>query len=263
MGHEIAAGVTVLIVEDEAPAARRLAKLVQELRPAAQLLGPCDTVSAAAQVLAQAAPDLMLCDIELADGLSFRLWEQHEVRCPVIFTTAYDQYALRAFRVNSVDYLLKPIDGAQLEEAFARFEQLRQPGLAPGLADQLLAAMQNRRPAYRTRVVTTQAGALVPLPIERVAHFYSEDRLTFAVDQTGKPHLLGESIARLTEELDPATWFQINRGQLVHVDAVVKAAPYFNHRLKLSLKPAVTAPAAENIVARERTGAFRTWLGGR
>lgn len=249
----------VLIVEDEAPAARRLAGLVKELRPEAELMGPCDTVTAVAQVLAQDSPDLLLCDIELADGLSFRLWEQQEVPCPVIFTTAYDQYALRAFRVNSIDYLLKPIKTEELEASFLRFEQQRQPGLAAGLADELLAAMRGRQPSFRTRVLCSQGRDLVPLPIAEIAHFYSEDRLTFSVDQRGRAQLVSESIARLAEELDPAAWFQINRGQLVSIGSVVKAAPYFNHRLKLSLKPASTA---DTVVARERVGAFRGWLGG-
>lgn len=262
----------VLIVEDEAPAARRLARLVAELRPQVELLGPCDTVTAAREVFAEAkltgtGPDVLLCDIELADGLSFRLWEEAEVPCPVIFTTAYDQYALRAFRVNSVDYLLKPIESEQLAAALERFEARRQPGLPADLVAQLAAATAQRAPSYRSRVAAQRGEVLRPLPVREVAQFFSEDRLTFALTHDGKRHHVGEPVARLAEELDPTEWFRINRAQLVHIDGVLRAEPYFNHRLKLTLSPPSpdegAASRSRDVVARERVRAFRNWLDGR
>ena len=275
----------ILLLEDEAPAARRLAGLLRELRPEAELLGPCDTVADARRVLAEAEstgtpPDLLLADIELGDGLSFRLWDEAAVRVPVIFATAYDHYAARAFRVNSVDYLLKPIAREQLAEALDRFEAVGRAmhpvteapagksgpdpaaQLSPDVVAQLLRladSVGTAEPTYRTRVLATRGQSLVPLPVAEVAHFYSEDRLSFAVDREGRRHSVGEPLARLAEELDPAVWFRINRAQLVRVDAVARAEPYLNHRLKLRLHP---ASPLDDVVARERVRAFRAWLGG-
>ncbi len=258
----------VLIIEDEAPAARRMAQLVLQLRPNAELLGPCDTVRAAVEVLAnlqvdavkaEPAPDLILCDIELADGLSFQIWEQCRVDSPVIFTTAYDQYALRAFRVNSIDYLLKPIKLHELEVALERYEAQRQPQLPPQLIDQLLRATTMQQPAYRKRVLAAHGTELVPLATAELVHFFSEERLSFAVDRAGRTHVISEPLSRLCEELDPQVWFQINRAELVNIESVQKASPHLNHRLKLSLKP---AGRGDHIVARERVAAFRAWLGG-
>jgi len=263
--------VRILIIEDEAPAARRLAKLVGNLQPDAQLLGPCDTVTAAKQLLSKAKqndelPDLLLCDIELGDGLSFRLWEEIEVTVPVIFTTAYDHYAARAFRLNSVDYLLKPIASEQLAEAFARFEQRGQASgqggpaaaqLSPEVVAQLLSLTKTDQPSYRQRVLTSHRQSLLPLAVSEIAYFISEDRLSFAVSRSGERYAISESLGRLTEELDPAAWFRVNRALLLHIDAVERAEPYLNHRLKLRL-----LPKGEGVVARERVREFRGWLGG-
>ena len=253
----------ILLIEDEAPAARRITRMVQALRPGAEVVGPCDTVASAKTRLTQAgaAPfDLLLCDIRLADGLSFRLWEETEVDVPVIFVTAYEQYALRAFRVNSVDYLLKPIEEAALAAAFERLEERRQPALPAALIAQLTAATEQRAPSYRTRLLVTRGTTLIPLRVDDLAHFFSEDRLTFALARDGQRYCLTEPISRLAEELDPAQWYRINRAQLVHLDAVARAEPYLNARLKLSLTP---AGPADNVVARERVAGFRAWLGGR
>ncbi len=250
----------VLIVEDEAPAARRLTSLLKAIRPSAKVVGVCDTISAVIEHLSVVQPDVLLCDIELADGLSFGIWEEIEVNCPVIFITAYDQYAVRAFRINSLDYLLKPIKETDLEAAFVRFEQQQKPLFESKLMNELLSAVHRKEPQYRSRILTTQGRTMVPVAISELSHFYSEDRLCFGVSRDGKPLLVNESISRLAEELNPNDWFQINRGQLVHIDSVVKASPYLNHRLKLSLKPEL--PSLSNVVARERVNAFRSWLSG-
>jgi len=178
----------------------------------------------------------------------------------VIFITAYDQYAVRAFRVNSLDYLLKPIKAADLEAALTRFEAHRKPSLKPDIMRELISAVHRKAPQYRTRILTTQGRELVPLSMTDIAHFYSEDRLCFGVSKEGKSLLVSESISRLSEELDPTDWFQINRGQLISIDSVAKASQYLNHRLKLSLKP--DKQNLSNVVARERVAAFKAWMGG-
>jgi DNA-binding LytR/AlgR family response regulator len=203
---------------------------------------------------------VLLCDIELADGLSFGIWDGLEVDCPVIFITAYNRYALRAFKVNSIDYLLKPIKEDELGEALNRFDATAKDFIVPhGLITELREATSLRQPVYRTRLRVAVGNDVRALPIDQVAHFYSEDRVTFALDHTGRRYPVSASIGKLTQELDPASWFRINRSQLVHISCVVRAGAYFNHRLKLTLKP---AGGGEGIVARERVPAFNAWLGG-
>jgi len=250
----------ILIVEDEGPAARRLAAMLNVVHPTATILGPCDTVTSAVTLLSIEQPDLLLCDIELADGLSFRIWEEIEVQCPVIFITAYDQYAVRAFRVNSLDYLLKPIKEKDLAAALERFNEKQASLSMPEMMKAFLASVHTKSPQFRTRILATKGKEFVPISICDIAHFYSEDRLCFGVSKEGKTYLIGESISRLAEELNPNDWFQINRAQLVHIESVARVSPYLNHRLKLSLKP--PAKDLSSIVARERATTFKAWMGG-
>lgn len=267
----------ILLLEDEPPSARRLVGLLAKLRPAATVDGPYDTVRDAAAALRSAetadapAIDLLLCDIQLADGLSLRLWDLAPVRAPVIFVTAYDEYAVRAFRLNSLDYLLKPIKEDELAAALARYDAVAKTAppsaLPPELLSALLSAGEAREPFYRQRVLTSGArGGIIPLPVASIAHFYSEDRVTFAVERAGaRPHLISEPLSRLAEELDPREWFLINRGQLVHVGAIARADPYLNHRLKLTLTPKAPDEGdptkARGVVARDRVRDFKAWLG--
>ena len=250
----------ILLVEDEAPAARRLQSLLGKILPEATLIGPADTSATALSLIAQQNPDLLLCDIELADGLSFKIWEEQNPACPVIFITAYDHYAVRAFRVNSLDYLLKPVKEEDLRASLQRYDALSKPGIQNEMMQALLEAVRSKEPQYRQRILSTQGRELVSVPVEEIAHFYAEDRLTFAAHKSGKSLLVSESVSRLAEELNPKDWFQINRGQLVHIESVVKASPYLNHRLKLSLKPVIAGQS--DVVARERVSEFKSWMGG-
>ena len=248
---------SIWIIEDEPPALRRLRQLLATVRPAAAVAFTADTVSATVDALrTQPAPDLILSDIHLADGLSFQIWEQRVLPCPIIFTTAYDQYSIRAFRVNSIDYLLKPLDESALGRALEKFERLHPP--VPDLST-LAAALQRRAPVYRERLVVQQRQAYHSLRVAEVRQFYSQDSLTFAHTQRGERYLIDKPLQQLEEELDPAQWFRINRGQLVHVEAVRRAQPYFNHRLVVELQPPVDG--LSNTVSRQRVGEFLAWWG--
>ncbi len=249
------------IIEDEPPAQRRLEKLLRNLRPNAQVTFSTDTITGARAALAERPhPDLIFSDIELADGLSFDIWCAAEARCPIVFTTAYDQYAIRAFEVNSVDYLLKPIEEERLAQALDKFDAFRQNTSAVPLdlraLSQLIAA---REPAYRQRFVLQHRQEWIAVRTDEFAHFYSADGLTFGLTHARQRHLLPETLDRLAEQLDPSVWHRISRSQIVHAGAIERAAPYFNHRLKLALKPA--ADGMDNVVSRQRVKGFLEWWG--
>ena len=249
--------MTAWIIEDEPPALRRLTKLLTQARPGLIVAFSTDTIASCVRALQELpAPDVIFSDIHLADGLAFDIWEQHPPPAPLVFTTAYDQYSLRAFRVNGVDYLLKPIEAEDLERSLARVEA-RAPRLAPDWR-QLADAIQTRAPNYRERLLARKGSDFVPVRVSDLRQFYSQDGLTFALTADGTRALVDHPLDRLHEELDPARWFRINRAQIVAIESVRKASPHFNHRLVVTLSP---AGELENLVARGRVRDFKVWLG--
>ncbi|MEO0731313.1 MAG: LytTR family DNA-binding domain-containing protein [Bacteroidota bacterium] len=249
--------MTAWIIEDEPPALRRLTKLLKEVRPGLHLAFSGDSIASCVRALQTLPePDVIFSDIHLADGLAFQLWEQHPTRCPIIFTTAYDQYGIRAFRVNSIDYLLKPVSTEELTRALAKLNE-RRPVLTPDWS-QLAGMIRQQTPVYRERFLAQKGQEWLPIKVADLRQIYSSDGLTFALTETNQRVLLDDTLDRIAEELDPRRWFRINRGQLVHVDAVRKVSAYFNHRLALELAP---AGEGEHIVARARVKEFRGWLG--
>lgn len=249
--------MNVLLIEDEAPAAARLRKLLQQR--GARVLAHADSIEASVRLLAEASDiDLIFMDIQLADGLCFEIFQQTEVRPPVVFTTAYDQYTLKAFKVNSIDYLLKPIDESELTAALAKFRRLdetRAPQL-PDLAP-LLAGLQ--KPRYRERLLIRKGSQFLPVKTAAIAYCYADDKLCFAVEASGARHLLDDTLSRLEEELDPAQFYRINRHMIVQLDAIRKVHSWLGARLRLELHP---ESKQDTIVSREKVTAFKEWLGG-
>ncbi len=256
-----------LIVEDEPLAARRLADmLARQLEPVA-VVGTAESVAQAVALLASArpAPDVLFLDIHLADGLSFGIFEQATVRCPVIFTTAYDQYALQAFKVNSVDYLLKPIDEEELAAALRKLRALRAapapaPAFDPVLLAQLLQQMQQVVPAasYKTQFVVRVGEHLKVVPVEQVAYFFSLEKATFLQTVEGRKFVVDYTMDQLETLLDPCRFFRLNRAYLAQQAAIHDIIHYTNSRLQTVLKPA--APDAQVLVSREKVNVFKNWL---
>lgn len=255
--------MNVLLIEDEQPAARRLKRLLTDHRPDWHVVDVIDSVEATVQWLRTfPLPDLLFMDIQLADGISLDVFRQIAVRPPVIFTTAYDQYTLQAFKVNSVDYLLKPIDDDELEAALQKFESLR-PETPTGNAgspvdstlDKLLRYLTP--PAYKERLLVKSGPQLLTVPVSSLAYLYSDEGLTFAVDTGGKRHLLDYTLDEAAAFLDPKPFFRISRKLIVHLPAIHRVHAYFNSRLKLDLLP---TPPFEVLVSRERVGDFKAWL---
>jgi DNA-binding LytR/AlgR family response regulator len=247
----------VFIAEDEPPARERLVEALGRVAPQAQVLAHADSVNATAQWLAShPAPDLLLLDIQLADGLSLELFRGQDWGVPVIFTTAYDRFALQAFQALAVDYLLKPISDAALAQALAKTAKLRpMPTAEVGAWFQRGGAGPA---AWRQRLFGRKAGhTLHVLAVADLAYLVSLDKLGFAVMRDGTRYQLDATLSDLERELDPACFFRINRQMLVAAWAVQQVSPAGKGRLSLRLG---TAGAADAQVSQERAAAFKTWL---
>lgn len=245
----------VVLIEDEPLAAQALAALLMRLRPATRLLATLGSVEEAVDWLrAQPAPDLLFCDIHLSDGNSFDIFRQVAVSAPVIFTTAYDAYAIQAFQVNSVDYLLKPLQAAEVERALLKFDSLR-PTTLP-------AAIENvQRLVYstpRARFLVKAGAALKAVPVDQVAYFLAEEGVVFLVTHAGKRYLLSDTLDQLEGQVDARNFFRINRQVLLSIDAVQEIRPYFKGRLVLQVAPPVAEEAL--VVSAGRAPAFKQWL---
>lgn len=257
-----------LIIEDEPLAATRLAGLLQRQPMPVQVVGTAESV-AEAEVLLRApgaAPDVLLLDIHLADGLSFELFERLEIRCPVIFTTAYDKYALRAFKVNSIDYLLKPIDPEELTAALHKLVQQREtaaPAPAPAFDAALLAQVlaQARQPAkeYKSRFVVRVGEHLKAVPVEDIAYFASLEKATLLHTHEGRRLVVDYTLEQLEGLLDPREFFRLNRAYLARATAIRDIIHYTNSRLQTILQPA--PPDNDTVlVSREKVSLFKEWL---
>ncbi|MFK7906801.1 MAG: LytR/AlgR family response regulator transcription factor [Chitinophagales bacterium] len=250
-----------LIIEDEYHAAKMLTELLSTLEPQATILEAVDSVEDAVEWFqSHEMPDLIFMDIQLADGLSFDIFRQVKVNCPVIFTTAFDRYSLQAFKVNSVDYLLKPIEKEELAAALQKFHRYHQQASKVTLNNDslqnLIQQLAQPKP-YKGRFLLKHGQTWEYLASDSVNYLYSADGLTFLVDNKGKRHALDESLEQLQNQLDPSTFFRINRQQIIHIEAIQKMHSWFNHRFKLEM---AEDKGQEFIVSRKRTKEFKEWL---
>ena len=262
----------ILILEDEYPAAERLQRLLALAAPTAQVLAVRDTVAGALAWLdSHPAPDLILSDIQLADGLSLDVFAQTLVRSPVIFTTAYDQYALQAFRANGIDYLLKPLKLPELQAALGKLELRVEPdnqaesilnsALLPlnSPLERLLDALPRPQRPPKTRFLVRQGEALLPLPAAEAAWFQSRHDTTTLATHDGRRFVVDYTLEQLDGLLDPARFRRLNRQLLAQLPAVRRLVPHFGGKLLVELSP---APVGEILVSKERAGAVKAWLEG-
>jgi two-component system LytT family response regulator len=250
----------VLIIEDEAPAARRLEQLIRQYDSTVSVSGVLESVGAAVRWLSShPAPDLIFMDIQLADGISFDIFRQTEVKTPVIFTTAYDEYALQAFKVNSIDYLLKPIEQESLNESMRKYYQLKEQFIQPepALLRDLMQSLQGGQKAYKSRFLVKLGDRLVFIFTQQVAYFMAEDKLVFIVTSDNKKYNTDYSLDELENLLSPNDFFRINRQYITHIQSIKNIHHYFNGKLKLNLHP---EPAQEVLISRERAALFKKWL---
>ncbi len=248
--------MNVLIVEDEGIAAERLIDLIRQLEPASTVVGEVDSVKSAVRWFkGNTAPDVAFFDIQLADGHSFEIFDQVNVSCPIIFTTAYDQYAIQAFKVNSVDYLLKPIKKDDLARALQKFKSAarqQQPDMTA-----LMALVQQQTQRYKERFVIKVGEHLKTVLTTDVGIFYSQDKATYLHTKAGQKMLIDHTLDQVEAMLNPAEFFRISRKYIVHLHAITDIISFSNSRLKLRLS---NFPEEDIIVARERVGDFKAWL---
>lgn len=246
-----------LIIEDELPAAKRLDRMVQAAWPGAERVGTLDSVEEGVDWFkGNSHPDLVFLDIQLADGLSFEIFNQTTIESSVIFTTAFDEYAVKAFRVNGLDYLLKPIVPAELEEALDKYRNT-QLSSAPDFGEltKMLQVAQN--PRFKERFLIRLGEQYRYVWVKDVAWFQSAQGSTEVMTREGKKWILDHTLEGVKEQLDPQTFFQINRKMILHIHSIQKISTWFNHRLKLEIHP---QPEQDVIVARDRVNGFKKWL---
>jgi DNA-binding LytR/AlgR family response regulator len=272
----------ILILEDEYPAAERLQRLLTQAAPTAQVLAVLDTVAGALAWLdAHPAPDLILSDIQLADGLSLDVFAQTLVRSPVIFTTAYDQYALQAFRANGIDYLLKPLKLPELQTALAKLMDLgvKNTHLGPAPAEaaspsgstpplplnasieRLLDALPRPQRPYKTRFLVRQGENLLPLPTAEAAWFQSRHDTVTLATHDGRRFVVDYTLEQLESLLDPAQFFRLNRQLIAQLPAVRRLVPHLGGKLLVELSP-VLGGGDDVLVSKEKATAVKSWLEG-
>ncbi|MBE9602336.1 LytTR family DNA-binding domain-containing protein [Pedobacter sp. MC2016-24] len=247
----------ILILEDEKLNSDRIKRLILQIRPHMEIAGVLTSVKKTVDWFAEnESPDLILMDIQLADGLSFEVFNLADVKCPVIFTTAYDEYAVKAFKYNSIDYLLKPIEQDQLEAAIIKFEHTAQRSYqqSPSI-EELLRQIQPKE--YRSRFFLPYRDGYRKINMEDIAFFNAHLNVSYANLFNGEQVVVPQVLETLEQELNPKNFFRVNRQYIVHVNSIEKVDNFFNGKLKLKLKNCADTGV---IVSRTKAPLFKTWL---
>jgi len=248
----------ILILEDEPRAASQLLKILRQCEFDYDSHAIVDSVEEAVKwFTSNTQPELIFMDIQLADGLSFEIFQSVDIQCPIIFTTAFDQYAIKAFKFNSVDYLLKPIKQIDLQASLDKYVRSQKASvLDQSTMDSLLSLIQSNKEAFREGILVKEGGGFVQLKVADIQYLYSEDSISFAVTAT-KRYIVDETLDQFFSTVDHSVFFKINRGQIVHKVSVQRLEPYPNHRLILKLN---NGGESEFIVSRQRTSDFKVWM---
>jgi DNA-binding LytR/AlgR family response regulator len=256
--------IRTLIIEDEAPAFRRLDNLLKSRDEDFEIIDVIDSVTDSIKWLQNhAAPDLIFSDIQLSDGLSFDIYKEVEIDCPIIFTTAYDEYMMNAFETNGIDYLLKPIQEESLNRSIEKFKkfgksqnvQNPQESLA-----ELIQTIEQSNATYKKRFLIKLGDKLIPIKTEDVAYFCYRDGTTELIHRSGKTYIADQPLDELEKVLNPLQFFRLNRQFLASEDAIGTIHKYFQSKLKVELHP---TPEEKVLVSREKSSRFKAWLDGR
>lgn len=252
----------VLIIEDEPLAAARLEEMVMRCDPSLTVAGKCDSVKESVLWLNNnAKPDLLFLDVQLGDGLSFEIFDQAEAGCPVIFTTAYDAYAIDAFRLNSISYLLKPIKQEELAAAIEKykaspyFREEQESGNRQQIALDIVRQILTKQ--YKKRFLVKTGQHIRSIATDELLCFFSMEKATYAIVEGGKTILMDYTLEQLEELLDPGSFFRISRKYIVSVDAIIDIITYSGSRLKLKI---MNCTDDDVFVSRERVAQFKEWL---
>lgn len=253
--------IKAAIIEDEIPAARMLKNMISSIRPDWEILTLPGSVEESVEWFNENEhPDILFLDIHLSDGNSFSFLEQIDLKSKLVFTTAYDEYAIQAFSVNSIDYILKPVSKEHLSETINKFEQMAGSAIVENTKAEMMEILESiTQPTkkYRTRFLISGATDYTSLLVKDIAYFYSENKVCFAVCKDGKEYPLDISLDKLGQQLDPDIFFRTNRQTMVCIDSIIKIEPYFLNKIIVRIKP----PFKDKIVvSKEKASAFRNWL---
>ncbi|MCI0706255.1 MAG: LytTR family DNA-binding domain-containing protein [Ignavibacteriae bacterium] len=249
--------MTILIIEDEKPAAEKLMHGIKQFDASAVLVGPLRSVKESISWFADnPVPDLVFADIQLTDGSSLDVFKKVSVTCPVIFATAYDEYLLEALEHNSIDYLLKPFKQEKLEGALNKYLRLKQHFTAN--LSRFAVSYNPNSNTVKSRVVVKRGIDFVSVKTDDIAYFYTEHKVVFLVDAAGNRYIVDKPLADLESELDKRSFFRVNRKFLVHINAIQRFKSFEKGKILLELKPPVTE---EVTVSQENAGSFREWMG--
>lgn len=252
--------MNIIIIEDEPLAAEKLKNLLSEVLPDACVIGIFDSIALTVKWFQQKqnSADLIFMDIHLADGLCFSIFEQVNILSPVIFTTAYDEYALKAFKFNSIDYLLKPISESALKYSIQQYATLKEIWKTPIIDYSLLsAAISGNKKTYKQRFLVKNGNKLISISSNDVHVFYAEEKYVFLIVSSGKKFIINFTLDQLEELLDPDIFFRANRKFILNIAAIGEIHTYFKGRLKLYIP---IYKEAEIIVSSEKAPIFKSWL---
>lgn len=254
--------MNVVIIEDEDYNAKLLIGMLHDIRPEWVVTNVFDSIKdSVAWFKSNPSPDLVFLDIQLTDGISFTIFDQVIVTCPIIFTTAFNEYALQAFKVMSVDYLLKPLKESDLAGAIKKFESMKSSSVnvqSEGIYKELLDAMRKGEKKYRTRFLIQGYSSYTKLDVNDIAYFYSENKITFAVTFSQKEHIINFSLEQLEDELSKDDFFRLNRKYIANIKAIQSFEDFFGGKLIVHL----SVPVQEKItVSRLKNSNFKEWMG--
>ena len=249
----------VLIIEDEIIAANRIKDMLADYDTNIDVINIIDNIVAAVNFISEDKEriDLILMDIQLADGLCFEIFEQIEVLIPVIFVTAYDDFTLKAFKVNSIDYLLKPIEQSELFQGLNKFNRIRQKPSQLMNMDSLIRTISNANSAYKYRFLVKKPTGFIPISTNQIAYFYSEDKLTFIKTWDNCKHVIDMTLEELISKLNPKEYFKISRSFIVQHKSVLEIKFHLNNRMLLKLKPLIDKDV---FVSRNNSKPFKVWM---
>ena len=245
-----------IIVEDEKHARDNLEKLLLELDPELDIQAKMDTVSKTVDWLTNNETDLIFLDIHLADDLSFKIFDKIKVTTPIIFTTAYDQYAQKAFKVNSVDYLLKPIEKEELSQSLDKYRSTQAPQQELNV-EKIREIINEKDKVYQQRFVVSRRDKILSVKIEDIAYFEGEDRYVYLNRKDGTKYIIDYKLADLEELLDPSIFFRLNRSFIAHFESIEKITSMSKSRVKVDLKPSASR---DIVVSSANTRSFKAWL---
>ena len=245
----------VVIIEDEQPAVDKLHNALARYDASIHVISVLKSIHETLRWLqTNAMPDLFFMDIELADGLSFKIFDEATITCPIIFTTAYDDYWQEAFEHNSIDYLLKPIKQEKLEAAMAKYGSL-QKHFAQSLRQLLSQKMPGN--GHKKRFLVKRGLDYISIKTEEIAYFYATHKVVFLVHTDGNKFILDQSLSDLEKQIDPGLFYRVNRKYLIHINAIKKMKTYPKSKIQLEIYP----PVAEDIIiSQENVASFKEWM---